>query len=53
METMPPVIRLEKLTKVYHRGSEPVAALRGSDLQIGQGELRAMMGQSGSGKRPS
>jgi putative ABC transport system ATP-binding protein len=45
-----PVIRLEKLTKVYRRGSEAVAALRGIDLSIGAGELCAVMGPSGSGK---
>jgi len=48
--TAEPVIKLEKLTKVYHRGSEAVAALRGIDLSIGAGELCAVMGPSGSGK---
>jgi len=45
-----PVIRLEKLTKVYRRGVEEVAALRGIDLEVGKGELVAVMGPSGSGK---
>ena len=45
-----PVIRLEKLTKVYQRGSEEVAALRGIDLAVAAGELCAVMGPSGSGK---
>src|SRR3954464_12812964 len=45
-----PVIRLEKLTKVYRRGVEEVAALRGIDLTVEAGELCAVMGPSGSGK---
>ncbi len=45
-----PVIKLDKLTKVYRRGSEEVAALRGIDLEIQAGELCAVMGPSGSGK---
>lgn len=45
-----PVIRLEKLTKVYRRGVEEVAALRGIDLGVAAGELVAVMGPSGSGK---
>jgi putative ABC transport system ATP-binding protein len=45
-----PVIKLEKLTKVYRRGAEEVAALRGIDLHVQAGELCAVMGPSGSGK---
>ena len=45
-----PVIRLEQITKTYHRGAEPVTALRGVDLSIDAGELCAVMGPSGSGK---
>ena len=45
-----PVIRLDKITKVYRRGVEEVAALRGIDLTIERGELCAIMGPSGSGK---
>lgn len=45
-----PVIRLEQIKKIYRRGSEEVAALRGVDLSIQAGELCAVMGPSGSGK---
>jgi putative ABC transport system ATP-binding protein len=43
-------IRLKGIHKVYQVGSEKVHALRGVDLEIGQGEFVAIMGASGSGK---
>ena len=50
-EARPPVIRTERLTKVYAAGTEAeVAALRGVDLEIAHGEFVAIMGPSGSGK---
>jgi putative ABC transport system ATP-binding protein len=44
------VIRLENVTKNYGRNGANVAALRGVDLAIREGEFTAIMGRSGSGK---
>jgi putative ABC transport system ATP-binding protein len=46
----PPVIDLERVTKVYRTGSISVAALRGVSISIEQGEYVAIIGPSGSGK---
>ncbi len=45
-----PVIRTERVTKIYDSGEVQVEALKGIDLHIGAGELVAIMGASGSGK---
>jgi len=45
-----PVIRVEKVTKVYRMGEIEVHALRGVDLTVRRGEMLAIMGPSGSGK---
>ena len=45
-----PVIEIPGVKKVYKTGLNEVAALKGVDLTVRQGELVAIMGSSGSGK---
>ncbi|WP_425955838.1 dipeptide ABC transporter ATP-binding protein [Xylanimonas sp. McL0601] len=46
-----PVIRLDDVTKQYHRGRRVVVdALRGVSLQVAAGERFGIVGESGSGK---
>ena len=45
-----PVIDVHGVKKIYKSGTNEVAALKGIDLTVRQGELVAIMGSSGSGK---
>lgn len=47
---MSAVITLQGITRVYGKGGAAVAALRGIDLVIEEGDFVALMGPSGSGK---
>lgn len=45
-----PLIRVRGATRVYDKDGVPVHALRGIDLDVGEGEFSALAGPSGSGK---
>jgi putative ABC transport system ATP-binding protein len=45
-----PIVRVEHLSKVFHRDSAEVTALDDASLEIAQGAFVALMGPSGSGK---
>ena len=47
---MPAIIKAERLSKTYGKGSSKFEALRGISLDIKDGETVAIIGKSGSGK---
>jgi putative ABC transport system ATP-binding protein len=48
--SVPPLIEMHDISKVYRMGSNEVFALRHVDLAVARGEFIAVMGTSGSGK---
>ncbi len=44
------MLQVQGVFKSYATAQGPLAVLRGADLQLGQGESLALMGESGSGK---
>ena len=48
--TNQPLVSIEGVDRVFHRGGEEVRVLSDLDLEIPQGEFLALMGPSGSGK---
>src|SRR6185436_7479628 len=44
------VVELENVSRVYSNGRLEVAALKGVDVRVEQGEFAAVVGPSGSGK---
>jgi putative ABC transport system ATP-binding protein len=44
------LVRVDKVEKVFHRGSEDIHVLADLNLQVKKGEFLALMGPSGSGK---
>jgi putative ABC transport system ATP-binding protein len=49
-EIKPPVLELRDIFKSYHTPAGDIAALRGINLQLGQGDFVAIIGKSGAGK---
>jgi peptide/nickel transport system ATP-binding protein len=45
-----PVLAIRNLTARFHTGNTSVDAVRGVDLDIGEGEVLGIIGESGSGK---
>jgi len=47
---VPPIIQVENVTKIYHRGKVDVPALDGISFEVEKGEFVSIVGPSGSGK---
>ena len=44
------LVQVERVGKIFHRGSEDIHVLAGLNMQVPAGEFLALMGPSGSGK---
>jgi putative ABC transport system ATP-binding protein len=47
---MSDIVNAHGITKVYHRGSEEIKALKGVDVSLAPGEFVCLLGHSGAGK---
>jgi len=47
------LVEIRNLSKIYERGQQKVEVLHHVNLDIAKGDFVALMGPSGSGKRPS
>jgi lipoprotein-releasing system ATP-binding protein len=47
---MPPFLTVKSLNKIYDAGAQRIHVLRDLDLEVGQGEMVAVVGASGVGK---
>ena len=50
MNSQPPIVKLESVTKIFRQGKTDVRALDNVSLNIDRGQFVAIMGASGSGK---
>jgi putative ABC transport system ATP-binding protein len=49
-ESNRPLVRVDRVEKIFHRGSEDIHILSDLSLEVPSGEFLALMGPSGSGK---